>query len=271
MSEIDEKEKVLENYLKELKSVAVAFSAGVDSTFLLKKAKQVLGDNVIAITIKSCFVPKRELNEAIDFCKKENIKHIIIESDVLNVKEIAKNPKNRCYFCKKELFKKMIQIAKDNGMNELVEGSNMNDMDDYRPGMKAITELKIKSPLKYAKLYKQEIRLLSNKLELPTWDKPSFACLASRFVYGETITEEKLEMVDKAEQLLLDMGLKQMRVRIHNDMARIEVMPNCIELIAKEENREKISKAFKEYGFSYVALDLEGYKTGNMNKFKKGK
>ena len=120
-------------------------------------------------------------------------------------------------------------------------------------------------------LYKQEIRLLSNKLELPTWDKPSFACLASRFVYGETITEEKLEMVDKAEQLLLDMGLKQMRVRIHNDMARIEVMPNCIELIAKEENREKISKAFKEYGFSYVALDLEGYKTGNMNKFKKGK
>lgn len=268
MSEIDDKEKALENYLKELKSVAVAFSSGVDSTFLLKKAKQVLGDNVIAITIKSCFVPKRELNEAIDFCKKENIKHIIVESDVLNVKEIAENHKKRCYFCKKELFKKMMQIAKDNGVNELVEGSNMDDMGDYRPGLQAIAELEIKSPLRYAGLYKEEIRNLSKKLNLPTWDKPSFACLASRFVYGENITEEKLNRVDKAEQLLLDMGLKQVRVRIHGeDMARIEIEPNEIEKIAKKENREKIIKFFKEYGFSYVTLDLEGYRMGSMNKF----
>lgn len=267
MSEIEEKERVLENYLKTLKSVAVAFSSGVDSTFLLKKAKQVLGDNVIAVTAKSCSFPKRELDQAIDFCKKESIKHIIVESEELEIDGFSSNPKNRCYLCKKELFEKMKQIAKENSMNEIVEGSNMDDMGDYRPGLQAIAELEIKSPLRYANLYKNEIRELSQKLELPTWDKPSFACLSSRFVYGEKISKEKLGMVDKAEQLLLDMGLKQVRVRIHGKLARIEVEPQEIEKIAKEENRVKISKAFKEYGFSYVTLDLEGYRTGSMNNF----
>lgn len=267
MTEIENKEKVLENYLKDLESVAVAFSSGVDSTFLLKKAKQVLGNHVIAVTAKSCSFPKRELNEAIDFCKKENIKHIIVESEELNIEGFSDNPKNRCYLCKKELFEKMKQVAKDNGMNEIVEGSNMDDMGDYRPGLQAIAELEIKSPLRYAEFSKQEIRELSKKLGLPTWDKQSFACLSSRFVYGEKITEEKLGMVDKAEQLLLEMGLKQVRVRIHKDIARIEVMAEEIEKIAQKENREKISKAFKEYGFSYVTLDLEGYRTGSMNNF----
>lgn len=200
---------------------------------------------------KSCSFPKRELNEEIAFCKKENIKHIIVESDELNIDGFADNPKNRCYLCKKELFQKMIKVAKDNGMKEIVEGSNMDDMGDYRPGLQAIAELEVKSPLRYANLYKNEIRQLSQKLELATWDKPSFACLASRFVYGEKITEEKIKMVDRVEQLLLDMGLKQVRVRIHKDIASIEVEPNEIEKIAQK----------------YVTLDLEGYRMGSMNQF----
>ena len=152
MSEIDEKEKVLENYLKELKSVAVAFSSGVDSTLLLKKAKETLGnENVIAVTAKSCSFPKRELNEAVEFCKKEGIRHIIVESEELNIEGFSQNPKNRCYLCKHELFEKIKKVAKDNNINEVVEGSNMDDMGDYRPGMQAIAELEIKSPLRYAR------------------------------------------------------------------------------------------------------------------------
>lgn len=269
MNELEQKEKILEEYLLSLGSIAVAFSSGVDSTLLLKKAKQVLGDKTIAVTAKSCSFPKRELNEAIEFCKKENIKHIIVESEELKIEGFSSNPKNRCYLCKRELFEKMIEVAKQNGMKEIVEGSNMDDMGDYRPGLTAISELDIKSPLRYANLYKNEIRKLSKKLGLSTWDKQSFACLSSRFVYGEKITEEKLGMVDKAEQLLLDMGLKQVRVRIHGNMARIEVLPTEIEKIAKEENRKKISEEFKKYGFTYVTLDLEGYRMGSMNKFEK--
>ena len=188
-----------------------------------------MGDKVIAVTAVSCSFPKRELNEAVEFCKKENIRHFVCESEELNIEGFSSNPKNRCYLCKSELFTKIKQIAQREGIENTAEGSNMDDNGDYRPGLIAVKEQGIKSPLRYANLYKSDIRELSRLKDLPTWNKQSFACLSSRFVYGETITEEKLSMVDKAEQYLLDLGFKQLRVRIHGKIARIEVMPEEFE------------------------------------------
>ena len=261
-----EKLEHLKNYLKELHSVAVAFSSGVDSTFLLKVAADTLGDKVIAVTAKSCSFPKRELNEAIAFCEKEGIRHFVCESEELNIEGFAQNPKNRCYLCKKELFEKIQVIADENQIENIVEGSNLDDNGDYRPGLLAVAELGIKSPLRECRFTKADIRALSKYLNLPTWEKQSFACLSSRFVYGETITEEKLGMVDKAEQLLLDMGFHQVRVRIHGRMARIEIEPEEFDKLLQEENRNRIVEAFKNYGFSYITMDLMGYRTGSMNE-----
>ena len=261
---LNNKLEQLKEYLKSLESVVIAFSSGVDSTFLLKIAHDTLGDNVIAVTAKSCSFPQRELNEAIEFCKKEKIKHIIVDSEELDIEGFKNNPPNRCYLCKKELFEKIWKVAKENGIKNIAEGSNTDDDGDYRPGLQAVKELGVKSPLRYAGLNKKEIRELSKELKLSTAEKQSFACLSSRFVYGETISEEKLKMVDNAEQFLLDSGFHQVRVRIHKDIARIEVEPDEMQKIM--DNRIEIAHKLKELGFTYVTLDLLGYRTGSMNE-----
>lgn len=266
MDILHEKKAHLESYLKSLGSVAVAFSSGVDSTFLLKVAHEVLGDRAIAITARSCFFPKREHDEAAEFCKKEGIEHITAEADVLTVDGISQNPKNRCYLCKRELFSKMLAIAKQHGIEHVAEGSNIDDNGDYRPGLIAVAELGVKSPLREAELTKAEIRELSKEMGLPTWDKPSYACLASRFVYGEEITEKKLSMVDRAEQQLLDLGFRQVRVRIHGTLARIEIDPSEFGRIVRPEIAQPLNEYLHELGFLYVTLDLGGYKMGSMNK-----
>ena len=262
---LNKKYQALREYIRSLGSLAVAFSSGVDSTFLLKVAHQELGDKVIAVTATSCSFPKREADEAANFCKANGIRQITVVSEELEIPEFRHNPVNRCYLCKKELFTKIISLAKENGIEYVCEGSNMDDNGDYRPGLQAVAELGVKSPLRHCELYKEEIRELSKQLELPTWNKQSFACLASRFVYGEEINEKKLAMVDKAEQALLDAGFKQLRVRIHGEnLARIEVMPAELERLLSM--REAITEKLREAGFAYITMDLQGYRTGAMNE-----
>ncbi len=256
---------ILKENIKKMQSAAIAFSGGVDSTFLLKVAHDVLGNNVIAITATSSTYPKRELDEARKYAKSMGVKHIIIESEELDIEGYAKNPVNRCYYCKKELFSKLRNIAKENDINYVLDGSNLDDTGDYRPGMEAAKELGIVSPLKEAKLTKDDIRIFSREMDLPTWNKPSFACLSSRFPYGNKITSKKLKMVEDAEQFLLDLGFRQVRVRCHDTIARIEVAPEERSKFFDLSLMDKVGNKFREIGFTYVTLDILGYKTGSMN------
>ncbi|MCI8956452.1 MAG: ATP-dependent sacrificial sulfur transferase LarE [Eubacterium sp.] len=255
----------LKDYIRTLENVAVAFSGGADSALLLKIAHDVLGENAIAITLSAKIFPQNETKETKSFCEKEGIRHFICEFNPLQIKEFPQNSPDRCYICKKEIFSQIIKLAKENGINNIVEGSNMDDIGDYRPGLKAIKELKVLSPLQAVGLTKAEIRILSKELGLNTWDKPSKACLASRFAYGEEITVEKLAMVEQAEQFLADLGYIQSRVRIHGKIARIETLKEQIDRFV-QKHKEVVCKKFKELGFLYVVLDLEGYRTGSMNE-----
>ena len=248
-----------------LGSAAVAFSGGVDSTLLLLIAHQQLGDNCLAVTARSCSFPERELGQAKDFCAEYGIVHLVIDSEELSIAGFAENPPNRCYLCKDELYHKIKAAAASRNIQHIVEGSNVDDLSDYRPGRQALEEHSILSPLLDAGLSKLEIRELSRRFQLPTADKQSFACLASRFPYGELITEADLSRVDKAEQYLLDAGLQQVRVRSHNDLARIETDDPGMAAFNDPNFRNQVSQALKEQGFKYVSLDLSGYKTGSMN------
>ncbi len=256
----------LQNILSEMGSVLISYSGGVDSTFLLKVARDVLGDNVIAVTARSLTYPIRELKEAETLARKLEVKHLIIDSEEIDIPGFSHNPPDRCYFCKKELFSKLKEIARQEGMDYVADGCNLDDMDDFRPGTKAAEEAGVRSPLKEAKLTKDDIRELSAQLGLPTWDKPSVACLASRFPYGDAITAEGLKMVGEAEEYLYGLGFKQLRVRHHKDMARIEVPPEDIETFFEGDLREKVVRHLKEVGYNYVTLDLQGYRTGSMNE-----
>ncbi|MCY6370889.1 ATP-dependent sacrificial sulfur transferase LarE [Clostridium ganghwense] len=260
----DKYNKLLE-YLKELKSAAVAFSGGVDSTFLLKAAKEALGDKVIAVTVVSPYIPNWEIEEAKELVAELGIKHEFVEVPVI-MDEIKFNPDNRCYLCKKAIFTKIKEFASKNGYKYVLDGTNLDDTKDYRPGLIALRELKIKSPLLENNLTKNDIRELSKELGLKTWKKPAYACLLSRIPYGNEIKIEELQRVEKAERYLMSIGFEAVRVRCHKDLARVEVQREDRHKLFNEGLLDSISTNLKEFGFKYVSLDMEGYRVGSLNE-----
>ena len=258
----------LKDHLAHLASAAVAFSAGVDSTFLLDVAHEVLGAQAVAFTAASPFVPQRDVDETAAFCRARGIEHVTVPFDTLAIPGITANPTDRCYLCKHALFSHMVALAKERGLAAVVDGSNLDDDGDYRPGRRALKELGIVSPLHAAGLTKADIRALSKERHLPTWDKPSFACLASRFAYGETLTRDALARVNAAEEFLMSKGFRQLRVRVHDDatLARIELLPEDLpRFLTAPGLREETSQHLKALGFRYVAVDLQGFRSGSMN------
>lgn len=263
---MEEKIKKLKEILRQMSSVVVAYSGGVDSTFLLKVAMDTLKDKAVAVTATSLTYPKGELEEAKKLTGMLGAKHILVKTNELKDPEFTDNSPQRCYYCKKELFSILRKIARENGIEQIVEASNADDAQDFRPGMQAAGKFGVRSPLKEAGLTKNEIRMLSKRVGLPTWNKPSFACLSSRFPYGMRINKEDLLTIAKGEQFLKQLGISQLRVRHYKHTVRIEVLPEQIPTLFEDKIREKVIKKFKQLGYTYITVDLEGYRSGSMNE-----
>lgn len=263
-SQLADKLEHLERILAGLESAVVAFSGGVDSSLLLAVAVKVLGARVLAVTATSETYPERELIEARMLAGQLVARHREVVSEELDIPEFKDNPRNRCYYCKKELFAKLREIADQEGLAHVLDGTNLDDRSDHRPGRQAAEELGVRSPLEEAGFTKADIRALSRHLGLPMWDKPAFACLSSRFPYGTAITAERVGQVGKAEEALRELGFRVVRVRYHDTVARLELGPEEFTL-ATGPLREQVDKLVKDSGFTYVAVDLLGYRSGSMN------